>query len=364
MAILLRAALTWRSSMFIRNLCRIFSCNRFRRYVLYGFGCFAIVCFSCILIGGYYLSPPSTSEDIVSVTIVPGSNTTTIAKRLASENLIRSSFIFKLAVRYQGVGRELRAGKYQLSRDMRLTQILDELQKGQIEYQTFTVPEGLTASAIAELWEKTGLGTAEEFQKAIEIPKLLQQYLPDGVSAEGYLFPNTYKFTKGATAETIVRMMLSESDAVWNDSLTEEAKNLGLTRHQVITLASIIGREAGSKSEIPIISSVFHNRLKHNWRLQADPTVLYALGDPKRPLTRKDLKTVSPYNTYLHKGLPPGPIGNPGKASILGALRPEKTSFYYFVATGPGKHHFSKTLEEHNRMIYQIRRNRNSSSKQ
>lgn len=350
--------------MFLRNIRRVFYCKPFRRYVLYGFGSFAIVCFSCILIGGYYLSSPSTSEDVVSVTIVPGSNTTTIAKRLASENLIRSPFVFKLAVRYQGIGRQLRAGKYKLSRDMRLTQILDELQKGQIEYQTFTVPESLTATAIAELWEKNGLGTAEEFQNAIEIPILLQKYIPDGVSAEGYLFPNTYKFAKGASAETVVRMMLSESDAVWNDSLAEEAKILGLTRHQVITLASIIGREAGSKSEIPIISSVFHNRLKNNWRLQADPTVLYALGNPNRLLTRKDLKTVSPYNTYLHKGLPPGPIGNPGKASILGALRPDKTSFYYFVATGPGKHHFSKTLEEHNRMRYQIRRNRNSSSTQ
>lgn len=364
MTILLRAALNWGSSLFIRNLRRIFSWKRFRRYSLYGFGCLAILCVSAILIGGYYLSPPSTSEDIVSVTIVPGSNTTTIAKRLASENLIRSPFVFKLAVRYQGVGTQLRAGKYQLSRDMPLIRILDELKKGQIEYQTFTVPEGLTATAIAELWEKTGLGTAEEFQNAIELPVLLQKYIPEGVSAEGYLFPNTYKFAKGTTAETVVKMMLSESEAVWNDSLAEEAKILGLTRHQVITLASIIGREAGSKSEIPIISSVFHNRLKQNWRLQADPTVLYALGDPKPPLTREDLKTVSPYNTYLHKGLPPGPIGNPGKASILGALRPEKTSFYYFVATGPGKHHFSKTLEEHNRMRRQIKRNRNASNNQ
>lgn len=364
MAILLGAALNWGSSLFIWNIRRLFTWKRCRRFVLYGFVFFAIVCVSGILIGGYYLSPPSTSEDIVSVTIVPGSNTTTIAKHLASENLIRSPFVFKLAVRYQGIGTKLRAGKYQLSRDMPLTRILDELQKGQIEYQTFTVPEGLTVTAIAELWEKTGLGTAEEFQNAIEIPILLQKYVPENVSAEGYLFPNTYKFAKGTTAEIVVKMMLSESDAVWNDSLAEEAKILGLTRHQVITLASIIEREAGSKSEIPIISSVFHNRLKHNWRLQADPTVLYALGDPKRPLTRDDLKTVSPYNTYLHKGLPPGPIGNPGKASILGALRPEKTSFYYFVATGPGKHHFSKTLEEHNRMRYQIKRNRNSSKKQ
>ncbi|MCG9126792.1 endolytic transglycosylase MltG [Candidatus Poribacteria bacterium] len=350
--------------MFIQKLQGIFSWKRCRRYVLYGFGCIVIVCISGILIGGYYLSPPSNSEEIVSVTIVPGSNTTTIANRLASENLIRSSFAFKLVVRYQGVGTQLRAGKYQLSRDMPLSRILDELKKGQIEYQTFTIPESLTATAIAELWEKAGLGTADEFQNAIEKPVLLEKYVPEGVSAEGYLFPNTYKFAKGTTAETVVKMMLAESYDLWSESLAEEAKILGFTRHQVITLASIIGREAGSKSEIPIISSVFHNRLKHNWRLQADPTVLYAFGDPKRLLTREDLKTDSPYNTYRHKGLPPGPIGNPGKAAILGALRPDKTSFYYFVATEPGKHHFSKTLDEHNRMRRQIRRNRKSSNNQ
>ncbi len=349
--------------MFLRNIGSVLASKRFQRFALYALGCLGIICFSAVLVGGYYLSPIAASEEIVPITIASGSSTTTIAKHLATNNLIRSPFVFKIAVRYRGIGTQLRAGTYQLSRDMSLTRILDELKKGQIEYQTFTVPEGITAKAIAELWESSGYGTAEAFVEAMQSPKLLEKYVPEGVTAEGYLFPNTYKFAKGSTAETIVQMMLAEAAKGWDETLAKEAEALGLTRHQVVTLASIIQREAGSESEIPRIASVFHNRLKHNWRLQADPTVLYALGDPKRLLTRTDLKVVSPYNTYLHKGLPPGPIGNPGMASILGALRPEETSFYYFVAIGERQHHFSKTLAEHNRMIREIKRKKAASNR-
>lgn len=342
--------------MFLRNIGVILTRKRLGGVALYALGCLGIICFCTVLIGGYYLSPTTSSKEIVTITITPGSSTTTIAKRLATNNLIRSPLVFKLAARYRGIGTQLRAGTYQFSRDMPLTRILDELKKGQVEFQTFTVPEGITSKAIAELWETSGLGTAQAFMEAMQAPKLHPEYIPEGATVEGYLFPDTYKFTKGSTAETVVKMMLAESDKRWDKTLTEEAAALGFTRHQIITLASIIEREAASKSEIPQIASVFHNRLKDNWRLQADPTVLYALGDPKRLLTRDDWKFVSPYNTYLHKGLPPGPIGNPGMAAILGALRPEKTSYYYFVAIGEGKHHFSKTLAEHNRMIRQIKR--------
>ena len=344
--------------MFLRNIGAVLTRKRVRSIGLYALGCLGIICFSAVLVSGYYLSPTASSEEIVSITIAHGSNTTTIAKHLVTNNLIRSPLVFKIAVRYRGIGTQLRAGTYQLSRDMSLTRILDELKKGQIEFKTFTVPEGITAKAIAGLWESSGFGTAEAFVETMQSPKLLQKYVPEGVTAEGYLFPNTYKFAKGSIAETIVEMMLAESDKRWDETLADEAEALGFTRHQVITLASIIQREAGSELEIPQIASVFHNRLKHNWRLQADPTVLYALGDPKRLLTREDLKVVSPYNTYLHKGLPPGPIGNPGMTAILGALRPEKTSYYYFVAIEKGKHHFSKTLAEHNRTIRQVRQKR------
>ncbi|MXV77807.1 endolytic transglycosylase MltG [Candidatus Poribacteria bacterium] len=351
-----QAAFFGRHPMFVRDLASVLTRTRFRRYCLYALGSIGVLCLSAVLVFGYYMSPTASSEELVSITITPGSNTTTIANHLVTHNLIRSSLVFRLVVRYRGIGTKLRAGNYQLSRDMSLNQILDEIKKGQITYQTFTVPEGKTAKAIAELWEMSDLGAADLFIEAMQSPELLQKYIPEGVSVEGYLFPSTYKFAEGSTARTVVRMMLSEFEKRWDETLAEEAEALGFTRHEIITLASIIEREAASKEEIPIISGVFHNRLKDNWRLQADPTVLYALGEPKRLLTRADLAYVSPYNTYLNKGLPPGPIGNPGMASILGALRPEETEFYYFVATDEGKHHFSKTLAEHNRMRRIIKR--------
>lgn len=306
----------------------------------------------------FYLSPPTSSGEVVNFSVPTGSNSRAIAKRLVAERLIRSELAFYLIVRYRSIDKHLQAGDYQLRRGLSLKQILDELQKGHVALENWTIPEGLTVNAIAELWETAGFGTAEAFQKAAEFPQLLQKYGLEGKSVEGYLFPNTYKFAKGTTAETVVEMMLDEFNGRWNETLAEEARSLGRTRHEVITLASVIEKEAQSESERPRIASVFHNRLKRNWRLQADPTVLYALGNPKRLLTRADLKVDSPYNTYLHKGLPPGPIGSPGIASLMAALRPEKTDYLYFVAIGEGKHHFSKTLAEHNRMVWKIKRDK------
>ncbi len=243
-----------------------------------------------------------------------------------------------------------------LRRNMALWDILNEFEKGQVTLIRWTVPEGLTVSAIAELWEEADLGTAKAFQEASESPRLLERYGLADKTAEGYLFPNTYKFAKGTKTEKVVEMMLDEFKQRWTDIFDEEAQNLRRTRHEIVTLASIIEKEAQSELERPRISSVFHNRLKRKWRLQADPTVLYALGNPDRLLTKGDLRIDSPYNTYIHKGLPPGPIANPGIDSIIAALRPEKTDYLYFVAIGEGKHHFSKTLSEHNSIIRKMRR--------
>jgi len=239
---------------------------------------------------------------------------------------------------------------------MSLSEILDAFEKGQVTLVSWTVPEGLTMAAIAELWETSGFGIATAFQAAAEADDLLEKYRLEDERVEGYLFPSTYKFAKGTTVEKVVEMMLDEFTKRWIETFDVEARDLKLTRHEIVTLASIIEEEAQVKSERPRISSVFHNRLKRNWRLQADPTVLYALGNPERLLTKADLRVDSPYNTYKHKGLPPGPIGNPGIDSIMAALRPEKTDYLYFVAIGEGKHHFSKTLSEHNRMVRKMRR--------
>ena len=317
---------------------------------------FGILCLTVLLIGMFLTSPPTSSEEVVNFDVPTGSSSQVIAKRLVKEKLIRSEYAFRIAVRHRGTGKRLQAGTYVLRRNMALWDILNEFEKGQVTLVSWTVPEGLTASAIAELWEEAGLGTAKAFQEASESPRLLERYGLVDKTVEGYLFPNTYKFAKGTKTEKIVEMMLDEFKRRWTDIFDEEARNLGRTRHEIVTLASIIEKEAQSDSERPRISSVFHNRLTRKWRLQADPTVLYALGNPERLLTKADLRVDSPYNTYIHKGLPPGPIANPGIDSIIAALRPEKTDYLYFVAIGEGKHHFSKTLSEHNRVIRKMRR--------
>ena len=302
------------------------------------------------------MSPPSSSGDVVNFDIPTGSNSRTIAKRLVSDKLIRSEYAFRLLVRYRGIGRRLQAGTYALRRNMELSDILDEFEKGQVTLVSWTVPEGLTMGAIADLWETSGFGTTTAFREAFEATDLLKKYELEDKTVEGYLFPNTYKFAKGTTAEKVVEMMLDEFKKRWIETFDTEANDLGRTQHEILTLASIIEKEAQSKSEKPRIASVFHNRLKRDWRLQADPTVLYALGNPERLLTKADLRVDSPYNTYVYKGLPPGPIASPGIDSIIAALRPEKTNYFYFVAIGGGKHHFSKTLSEHNRMVRKMRR--------
>ncbi|MDE0688505.1 MAG: endolytic transglycosylase MltG [Candidatus Poribacteria bacterium] len=318
--------------------------------------CLSVLCFIALLIGVSLTRPPTSSEEVVNFDVPVGSSSRTIAKRLIEQKLIRSEHVFRLAVRYRGTGKRLQAGTYVLQRNMALWDLLDEFEKGQVTLVSWTVPEGLTTTTIAELWETSGFGTAAAFRKASESQHLLDRYGLTDKTVEGYLFPNTYKFAKGTTTETVVEMMLDEFKQQWTEKFEEEAQNLGRTRHEIVTLASVIEKEAQSDSERPRISSVFHNRLTRKWKLQADPTVLYALGNPKSPLTKADLQVESPYNTYKYKGLPPGPIANPGIDSIVAALRPEKTAYLYFVAIGEGKHHFSKTLSEHNRMIRKMRR--------
>ena len=297
----------------------------------------AVLCLIALSVAVLLVLPPTSSKEKVNFEVPVGSSSQTIAKRLVEQNLIRSEYAFRLIVKHRGTGKRLRAGTYTLQRNMMVWHIVDEFEKGQVNLVSWTVPEGLTVSNIADLWETTGYGTAEAFQEATELECLLEQFGLQDTSVEGYLFPNTYKFAKGTTAEQAVEMMLKAFKQRWTQTFDEDARNLGLTQHEVVTLASVIEKEAQVKSERPRISSVFHNRLKNKWRLQADPTVLYALGNPKRLLTKTDLRVESPYNTYRHRGLPPGPIANPGIDSIKAALRPEKTDYFYFVAIGEGK---------------------------
>ena len=305
-----------------------------------------------------YLSPVEANARPVELKIVHGMSSQAIADQLAHNNLIHNPWVFLFGTHLNGATHRLQVGTYCLSGAMNLPQIIDHLKTGKVVTRQFVVPEGLTIVQIGKLWEKAGFGTAAAFSQAANDPKWLHKYRIEGKTLEGYLFPNTYQFPDGATPGVILGIMLDEFDRRWTAEFTEEAKALGLSRHEIITLASIIEAEARVPDERPLVSAVFHNRLRRGWKLQADPTALYGLGNPDRPPRAADLRVDSPYNTYIYKGLPPGPISNPGMASILAALRPTSVDFMYFVAIGHGRHHFSKTLREHQNMINKMRRSR------
>lgn len=305
-----------------------------------------------------YLSPVDGNAKPIQLKIVHGMSSQAIADQLADQNLIHNPWAFLFVTHLSSVSHRLQVGTYYLSGAMSIPQIIDHLKTGNVVTQQFLVPEGLTVSQIAKLWEKAGFGTATAFDKAANDPKWKLNYDIEGKTLEGYLFPNTYQFPDGATPLVILEIMLNEFQRRWTTGFVEEARELGYSKHEIITLASIIEAEARVPDERPLVSAVFHNRLRRGWKLQADPTALYGLGNPDRPPRAADLRVDSPYNTYIYKGLPPGPICNPGMASILAALRPASVDYMYFVAIGDGRHHFSKTLKEHQNMINKIRRTR------
>lgn len=305
-----------------------------------------------------YLSPVDANAKPIQLKIVRGMSSQAIADQLAHSNLIHNPWVFLFVTHLSDASHRLQIGTYQLSGGMSIPQIVDHLKTGKVVTQQFVVPEGLTVAQIAKLWEKAGFGTAATFNQAASDPKWLHKYKIEGKTLEGYLFPNTYQFPDGATPQVILEIMLDEFEQRWTAEFTEEAKVHRFSKHEVITLASIIEAEARVSDERPLVSAVFHNRLRRGWKLQADPTALYGLGNPDRPPRAADLRVDSPYNTYIYKGLPPGPISNPGMASILAALRPTSVDYMYFVAIGGGRHHFSKTLREHQNMINRIKRNR------
>lgn len=317
---------------------------------------------SAILVGmhriAFYLSPVDANAKPMQFRITTGMSSMAIADQLADKNLIHHPWGFLFATHLIGANHSLQVGSYQLSGAMGVLQIIDHLQTGKVITHQFVVPEGLTVAQTGKLWEQGGFGTADAFNQAASDPKWQHKYNIEGKTLEGYLSPNTYQFPDGAPPEVLIQTMLNEFDRQWTAELTEETASLGFSKHEIITLASIIEAEARVPDERPIISAVFHNRLRRGWKLQADPTALYGLGNPDRAPRAADLRVDTPYNTYLYGGLPPGPICNPGIAAILAALRPSSVPYMYFVAVGGGKHHFSRTLREHQNMINRIRRNR------
>ncbi len=316
-------------------------------------------------------APMSDDPTPVTFTIFPGETAAQIAQRLESEGLIRDASLFRALLRVRGVDTQLEAGDYKLRRNMTMTEIMDTLQHGKPPTVVLTIPEGWRAEQIAELLAENGVANPDAFLRLVRTGAGFDyDFLadrPEGVtSLEGYLFPDTYEIATDATAADVIDRMLTTFGQRFTPEMREKARAQGLSIHEAVTLASIVEREAQVPEERALIAGVFHNRLQAGMHLNADPTVQYALGYQedagqwwKRPLYLEDLEVDSPYNTYTHVGLPPGPICNPGLAALQAVVEPAETDYFYFVANdvaGDGSHVFAKTLEEQNANIEKYRR--------
>ena len=292
----------------------------------------------------------------VIISVHPGQTLRNTANLLEQKNLIKSKLKFILIARINGLDKHLKAGEYLLSAAMPPRQILEIMVKGAVNLHKFTVPEGYSIAQIAVLVENARFGSKTDFIETATDAALVIKHGIEASTLEGYLFPDTYFFPRDVTMNKIISTMLNRFWSVFTTEWRLRAKDLGYTVHQIVTLASIIEKETGAAVERPIISSVFHNRLNKKMRLESDPTVIYGIKDFDGNLTRKHLNTRTAYNTYKIRGLPAGPIANPGRASLEAALYPDDTEYIYFVSKKDSTHYFSKTLKEHNQAVrkYQL----------
>lgn len=285
------------------------------------------------------------------VVIPEGATFLQAAAVLEHEQLIRSRFAFVMLGRSQDVDRKIRPGEYELNGAMTPADILSKLLAGRVVLHAVTIPEGYTVNQIADVMEEQRITSRAEFLRLTSDKSFMKTLGIAAETVEGYLFPDTYRFARGTPAKDVVQTMVDQLGRVMNEEWQTRAKDMNLTIHQVLTLASVIEKETGSGDERPYISSVFHNRLKKRIPLQSDPTVIYGLPNFDGNLHKKDLSHPSPYNTYRWAGLPPGPIASPGADSIRAALYPSTSKYLYFVSRNDGTHHFSATLMEHNRAV-------------
>jgi UPF0755 protein len=306
--------------------------------------------------------PVAAPADEVVMWIAPGTSFRTVAADLAAAGVVDSPRRLEWLARWRGMADRIRAGEYDLGGRHTPREILALLVAGRVKQYPFTVPEGLTCREIAARFAAAGFGGEADFLAACRDPQLLaRERLADG-TLEGYLFPETYQWHRGMGARALVERMVMAGEAVWTPERRAAAAALGLNVHQALTLASIIEKETGQPAERALISGVFHNRLKRGMRLQSDPTVIYGVPNFDGNLTRAHLETDTPYNTYTRTGLPPGPIANPGLASIDAALHPAETPALYFVSRNDGWHQFSATVDEHNQAVDQYQRHHRGDS--
>lgn len=304
----------------------------------------------------YVEHPRLLGRDEITVSIAPGEGFNSAIARLEAAGVIRHPLKFKLLARLNGDDKRLKAGEYVFSGAMSPRQVLDHLVAGSVKLYKFTVPEGYNLFQIADLVQTGGFGSSVDFIRLARSGELARSFGIEADTLEGYLFPDTYFFPKGATVQSVLATMIKRFHEIFSPQWRSRAAEMGYSVHEVVTLASIIEKETGAPHERELIASVFHNRLKKGMRLEADPTVIYGIENFDGNLTRKHLNTPSPYNTYTLKGLPQGPIANPGKAALQASLYPADTQYLFFVAKRDGTHQFSTNLKDHNAAVrkYQL----------
>ncbi|MBN1831297.1 MAG: endolytic transglycosylase MltG [Deltaproteobacteria bacterium] len=298
-----------------------------------------------------FLITPAEQEGREQVLFVQkGLSLNQVASELERRNIIVSKALFGLWGKIMGSSRRIKAGEYRLSPNMPPIRILEILTTGAVITYPVTFPEGYTIEQIADVLDSNELVEKEEFVILAHKPAVLKQYNIVGPSLEGYLYPDTYHFPRGISPSAAIDAMISRFRQL-TGPLEKRAEVLGMTMEEVIILASIVEKETGLGDERPKIASVFLNRLKQGMRLESDPTVIYGINGFNGNLTRKDLEEPTLYNTYVIRGLPIGPIANPGLEAIKAVLFPEETDYLYFVSKNDGSHHFSKTLSDHNMAV-------------
>ncbi len=299
---------------------------------------------------------PESSRVVV---IQPGDSARAAAEKLEQEGVIQSAVVFRLLMKLRGAGGRIHAGEYQFEALMTPNEVLGKLLRGDVVTHRLTIPEGLRLDEVADLVSESSFGDRAAFLRAAGSADLVKDLDPRAQDLEGYLFPETYFFARGTSEQRIVAEMVRRFREALTTARLDRMGEIGLTLRQAVTLASLIEEEARLDDERPRIAAVFHNRLRRGMLLQCDPTVVYALtraGRYRGEIYKSDLSFRSPWNTYAHAGLPPGPISSPGIRSLDAALHPAPVGDLYFVVSGEGRHRFSSTLADHQQAVRLYRR--------
>lgn len=287
----------------------------------------------------------------VRIDVEAGESFRATARKLEAAGLVPSALVLTLWARWTHVDRQIRHGAYRFAEPLSPIALVEKMRSGEAMIVRVTLPEGATAGDLARALESAGLGAAQRYVALMHDAAFAGTLGVPADGLEGYLYPDTYFFSPLDAPEKILATFVARFRKVFTAEMTEEARRAGFTLHEVVTLASVVEKETGRAEERPLVAAVFRNRLRIGMPLQADPTVIYGLAGFDGNLTRKHLETPTPYNTYTAAGLPPGPIANPGGASLLAVLHPAPVGYLYFVARDDGSHEFNSSLADHNRAV-------------